>query len=82
MPDTVDYSPLKTCPACGGSMIPGDILCFGCWYRAGSKKRGELLKAAGGTDQKTTTPCADEPTSDGFGFMASVPTRQRRRGRR
>lgn len=80
MPDSVDHSPLDTCPVCKGSMIPGDIYCFGCWCRTSKEERIALLKVAGNIDQKVDKPHAEQ--TDGLGFMEGVPTRQRKRGRR
>jgi hypothetical protein len=78
MPDAVDHSPLHTCPLCKGSMIPGDIYCFGCWCGTSKEERIALLKAAGNTDQKASKPDAKQ-NPDGLGFMESAP---KRRGRR
>jgi len=77
MPDAVDHAPLETCPACKGSMIPGDILCFGCWCKTSREERIALIKATGRDDQKSKS--TSEQNQDGFGFTDRVP---KRRGRR
>lgn len=77
MPDAVDHSPLETCPVCGGSMIPGDIYCFGCWCNTSREERAALMQAAESTTQKAKT-CAEQ-SADWFGFTDKV---TRRRGRR